>query len=514
MIPSSQTSHPQPAASIRSSEDYLAHIPKRIAQLISGRETEVESALREGDPSALEWIADSANVLEIEGQRIEPAEVSIASAPTIAEILGSSCTPPAATDHRPAIADLLHGRMVPQLFFAGAATRFSRLAEGPLYFFDIWGAAERVLASDSGKPPSFAGSMTREEFGHILNATRAAAAGPAPSSRMRIPLGARILLSYRLSIERLARAAGESPDRARKLIRLVVHVPESPEGQKILADLVARRFCGFDPENVIAIPQPCFGGWGVSAGKVVPLPQSREFPYGHGYSTMQLIHGGAGKRWVGGAWNRLATDVLAHLGERGRFFISTHRVNDLTQLFPGPIDLGRTAAGRRLVDSGHAVVIELVANPHRQKGGNWVERKATGHRFLVEGMNAKAGAWPAFMETHRGAPYNAFRSLYDGEGLRRILLRHSLADHLRVREAGPRGAAGSQNEGPAVGLYLESVTGDLTQIEEARPAAFRFSATEEIHDMKELKDLAEGIRAASRQDSDEEFRAMALESSI
>ncbi len=510
MIPSSPTSHPSPAPSIRCSEDYLAHIPKRIAHLISGRETQVESALREGDLSGLEKIADSGNVLEIEGRRIEPREVSIASAPTIADIAGSAPAP-AESSRRQGLADFLAGRVVPQLFFAGAATRFSRLAEGPLYFFDIWGAAEKVLASDSSKPPSFAGSMTREEFAHILDATRAAAAGPAPSLRMRLPLGARILLAYRVCLDKLARAAGKSPEQVRRLVRLVVHVPDSPEGNRILADLVARRFCGFAPENVLAIPQPCFGGWGVSTGKVVSIPQSREFPYGHGYSTMQLVHGGAAVRWIGGTWTRLVPDVLTHLAERGRFFVSTHRVNDLTQLFPGPTDLDRLAAGRQLMDRGHAVVIELVANPYGQKGGNWVERTATGHRFLLEGMNAKAGDWPAFMETHRGAPYNAFRNLYDGEELRRILARHTLADHLRVREAVPSGGAAGEHGNSVLGLYLESVTGDLTQIAAARPAAFRFSATEEIRDMKELKDLAEGIRAVSRQDSDETFRAAARE---
>jgi len=43
-----------------------------------------------------------------------------------------------------------------------------------------------------------------------------------------------------------------------------------------------------------------------------------------------------------------------------------------------------------------------------------------------------------------------------------------------------------------VGLYLESVTGDVTQIREARAAAFRLDEREEIHDLKELKDLPEG----------------------
>ena len=142
-------------------------------------------------------------------------------------------------------------------------------------------------------------------------------------------------------------------------------------------------------------------------------------------------------------------------------------------------------------------MIELVANPGGQKGGNWVELRGRDHRFLIEGMNAKAHGWPAFLESHRGAPYNAFRNLYRSGALLRILERRSLPDHLRPRKL-PAGR-------PGAGLYLESVTGDLTQLPEARAAAFRRSSEEEIHDLKELRNLPEAIRFLAALDRDEEF---------
>jgi hypothetical protein len=55
------------------------------------------------------------------------------------------------------------------------------------------------------------------------------------------------------------------------------------------------------------------------------------------------------------------------------------------------------------------------------------------------------------------------------------------------------------------------VTGDLTQIPEARAAAFRLSDREEIHDLKELKDLPEGIGFIAAQDLDDDFRLAAAD---
>jgi hypothetical protein len=147
------------------------------------------------------------------------------------------------------------------------------------------------------------------------------------------------------------------------------------------------------------------------------------------------------------------------------------------------------------------VVIELVANPAGQKGGNWVRLRKSDHCFLIEGMNAKADGWPDFLERHRGAPYNAFRNLYHGSGLQAILAKDSLPDHLRIRKL-PSGGG----KGPKVGLYLESVTGDITQLPAARAAAFRRDEREEIHDLKELKDLPDGMDFVRAQDQDEEFR--------
>ena len=156
------------------------------------------------------------------------------------------------------------------------------------------------------------------------------------------------------------------------------------------------------------------------------------------------------------------------------------------------------------------MAVELVANPAGQKGGHWVSLRTNGRSFLVEGLNTKAGRWPDFLERHRGAPYNAFRNIYDARRLREVLLGKSLPTHLRVREAQPEGPEGwSSGETRQLGLYLESVTGDITQIPETSAAAFRASEAEEIHDLKELKDLPRAMQFIALQDQNEEFRGEA-----
>ncbi len=508
MEPSSRMTVNSTSGTALSSKEYQERIPRRIAQLIAGQEEKVEAALGANDLNALEKIADAANLLSIQGRRISPEEVDIARAPTRMEILGEKLAPGERDPRLQVQDDILAGRILEQLFFAGAATRFRKAAQGLLYFFEIWQMVDRVLQAGEGVP-DFASGMAPEEFQTVRGAAEKAAAQVPPSRRMRIPLGPRILLSYRVALDRFARDVGESPERVRKRARFSVHIPDSPGGKQMISDLAFRNFYGFHPKNVLLIQQPLFGGWEVRGKSVVPLPGSEEFPYGHGYSTLQLVQPRAAACWQDGNLVELEKDTLNYLAREGSFMVRTHRVNDLTQITPAVLDLNRLAVARRLINRGHVAIIELVGNPHGQKGGNWLELRGKEHRFLLEGMNAKEGGWPEFMERHRGAPYNAFRNIYDGVGLRRVLLDHSLPEHFRIRKLAPPPEAGASAS--RIGLYLESVTGDLTQIPEARAAAFRFDEHEVIRDLKELKDLPEGIQAVVTADEDEEFRAAAKE---
>jgi len=485
----------------RDKEEYLASISGRIRQLIAGRCGEVREALRAGDPAALERIADAVNGICIGGRPVDVGQVEIVAAPTCAAILAGA--PSGGDRNRRTVRDeILAGRIAAQFFFAGAATRFGKAAQGLLYAFEAWEMVDRMLDASEGEVPEYARPMDLREFRRIRDAVVEASSRIPRERRLRIPLGPRILLAYRVALDRLARQSGDDPARIRKQASFLIHVPDSEGGLRILDDLLDHRFYGFEPGRILVVVQPLFGGWTITGDDtVVPIPESQEFPYGHGYSTLQLAHPGSASLWRAGRLVDVPEAPLEYLLARDVALIHTHRINDLTQLSPAILDLDRLAAGRLLIDQGHAVIIELVQNPQGQKGGNWVGLKGGDHRFLVEGLNAKVRGWSEFLERSRGAPYNAFRNIYDARALRSVLQEHNLAENLRIRRIDPPPAGG-----PSLGLYLESVTGDLTQIPEARAAAFRLSDREEIHDLKELKDLPEGIGFIAAQDLDDDFR--------
>ena len=486
----------------RTAREYLERIPKRLQALITGTEDDVRAALDAGDAARLEEMAGRANGLRIEGRPVDAAEVELSAAQTIKELETARIL---SSSHRVRVREeVLDGRLVGEFFFAGAATRFAAVAQGPLYFLDLWQVAERVLAAGPSAVPEFAQGMKLADYEKVHSVTSRIAESVPVARRVPLPLGPRILAGYRASLERLARESLRSPAEAVGRARLVIHVPESDDGHGMVADLRRRRFLGFRPQNVFFVPQPCFGGFRIEGDRVESIPKSREFPYGHGYSTMQLVQDNAAATVSdeGDGLTPIKGDLLSHLEKGGEFTLRTHRVNDLTQLTAAILDVDRLAAAKALLDDGHAVVIELVANPAGQKGGNWVSLRGGDHRFLIEGLNAKTGTWPSFLDRHKGAPYNAFRNLYRGSALRRILEERALPDHLRIRKLSGPGAI-------KVGLYLEAVTGDITQIAAARAVAFRRDLQEEIHDLKELKDLPDGLGYVAAQDGDEEFRRIA-----
>jgi len=492
-----------------SAREYEERIPRRIASLITGYEKDVEAALASNDTRTLMKLAGTANAITIGGRKIAPEEVEISPAPIREEILGED-----RSSIQSAREELISGRIVAQLFFAGAATRFRKVSRGLLYFLDIWKVASRVLEVNNGEVPDIAEGMSLKKFQQIRRDIAEAASALPEGQRLSVPLGARILISYRMALDGFARQMGKSPEEVRRRARFCIHIPNSPGGMKMVRDISSRKFFGFEHTNVLFIRQPLFAGFQVSGETVAPIPGSEKFPYGHGYSTVQLAQPGAAEWLEKDALVKLEADPLEHLAGEGSFMVRTHRVNDLTQLTPAILDPERLAVGRKLMDRGHVAVIELVKNPSRQKGGNWLELRARGHRFLLEKMNAEAGNWPQFMKQLDRSPYNAFRNMYNGEELRQLLLDNMLPDHLRIREGDNPDAAterDSKTETPRVGLYLESVTGDITHFPDSRAAAFRYDQQETIHDLKELKDLPEGVKAARINDFDGEFRALAEE---
>lgn len=166
--------------------------------------------------------------------------------------------------------------------------------------------------------------------------------------------------------------------------------------------------------------------------------------------------------------------------------IGSHRINDLTKLSKDSvISVDKLAFSIAQLSKGYNLVGELVDNPNKQKGGNVLKNTKTGQSFLIETSNVKGS--PELVSLldeagKTGAPYNAFRLVYQVGSLKSIL-KNSLPYNLRFKDGY---------------FYLEAVTGDVTQMPETRTKFM--SSGEEIHDFKEPKNIDDALKYLRQSD--------------
>ncbi|MFC1658693.1 UTP--glucose-1-phosphate uridylyltransferase, partial [Candidatus Omnitrophota bacterium] len=355
---------------------------------------------------------------------------------------------------------LIHGRYVPEFFFAGAATRLiedlrkigikiskKEEARYRMYGLDIW---------------DFSGVFRKD------------------SLDLGLGMGPRQVFTYRTMLRRLAEEQGLDP---RAVIRnqiLVLHINEDI-ADLVQDDFLTHNFYGFEPENIFFIIQETLPGYSLDNGRIVFAKDSDKLPFGHGYATMQLSipSVGFGLRRKGEIVYReyLSEDVITELEHRSSgYFIGTHRVNDLTKfLVDEVVDIKRLAFSIYLIEQGNNITVELVENPAKQKGGNFVWHKPTKKSFLIETSNTKASSSLDKLLTkasQAGAPYNAFRLTSRRDSLRQ-LLENELPYNLRFKNGY---------------FYLEAVTGDITQLADAKVKAFKKTG-EVIKDFKQMSNL-------------------------
>ncbi|MCM8827566.1 MAG: hypothetical protein NC904_08655, partial [Candidatus Omnitrophica bacterium] len=327
-----------------------------------------------------------------------------------------------------------------------------------------------------------------------------------------LTLGARLLFALRLQLEELARQEeGVLPNEVLSQAKLIIHVNDLTY-QDVIAEFRKYNFFGFNPENILFIIQHTFQGY-TQEFELHQRPQFRR-PFGHGYTLMQTVHKGHSLRV-------LKNDTLKELEQSalGYFFsqyqsaqennpklkdltliMHNTNVDDLIKLFT-PIDLDRLAFVLYLMSKGHNVVIETVRNEKGQKGGSWVEDLVTERKMLVEGVNLKYHELVYNMQVqeyqlvrkdqidpkiHRIIPekiedeenpeytkffresigLNRMANYYKVKALLEYLPLYGLPNWLDVREDK------ELEERPQV-LFMESITGDITQIPEMKPIAFQ-----------------------------------------
>ncbi|MCM8824316.1 MAG: hypothetical protein NC822_06570, partial [Candidatus Omnitrophica bacterium] len=389
---------------------------------------------------------------------------------------------------------ILSGKYVAEFIFAGAATRLladlEKVLEQKLdpkdyrmYALHLWQVVK--LLKDNL-------DLVRKNKPDLANLLESL---EIPQNIPSLGMGQRQIVAYKKFIEQLAKTEGQNPEEALSRQKIILHINEEV-ADTVIDDFIRNDFYGFNPKNVFFIIQDVFSGFKLTSPGIIYDPNSPKLPYGHGYATMQLVHPNSVFRINLKTKEReyIPSDLLSYLISQNIKLIGTHRVNDLTkflivrpqELQGAIIELEKLAFGLYLLEQGNDIIVELVENPSKQKGGNLLQSPKTKKKFLIETSNTKGSPQLTTLLNQlgdQGSPYNAFRLLYNPESLK-LLLTRGLPYNLRFKDGY---------------LYLESVTGDITQLEEARTEAFKREG-ELIHDFKELKNLPEAVKYLEESD--------------
>jgi phosphoglucomutase len=330
---------------------------------------------------------------------------------------------------------LLSGNYVPQFLFAGKATRLGR---GAMYTIDIWDIADEL--------------------------------GVAKGGNYRFGLGPRQLIAFRMKLEDVARRNGADIAQVLNNQKLVFNINDEVE-QNVIDDMINQNFYGFNPQNIYFINQPEFTGKALdSEGNLSDNLDSKPLVYGHGDNAAQFTATGEAFQIDSrGSKTYLSGDLLEYVGDRQ---IETHRINDMTKLDMNTVWNADTEALRMyLHDQGYDVVVDLVENPTKAKGGT------PSNMGLIETLAAKGSSYIndyLAQMAELGSPYNSFRLSYgQGESTLRPMLEKGLRYYLRFKDGF---------------YYLESVTGDLTQIPGVNVAYIKQEGAV-IRDFKENKNV-------------------------
>ncbi|HXV18851.1 MAG TPA: hypothetical protein VD883_02105, partial [Candidatus Omnitrophota bacterium] len=381
---------------------------------------------------------------------------------------------------------LLNGHYVPQFIFAGAATRLLEDLEKlfgkkldpksfRMYGLDLWSVLREAQKYDAS-----------------LRTIQIPAETPA------LGMGPRQILAYRLLLEKLAAKYQMDVQKVLLAQRPVFNINEEI-AEEVIEDFVGNKFYGMDPQKVIFIITPVFKGFNYADGKVTEDPQSPKLPYGHGYSTTQLAYAEAFTLTKDGEPRSLpvsALDILIENDPENDHVLGTHRINDATKFVTDEVvSLDRLALSLYLIrEKKHGITIDLVGNPTHQKGGNNVRLKGESRSFLIETSNAKGSAYLIDPDPKRAqglldqaarqeAPYNAFR-LTSTPRIYKDLIKRGIRYNVRWRSGN---------------FYLESVTGDLTQLETSNSVAIQKKG-DLIHDFKQISNYKDTVEFLKRQD--------------
>jgi hypothetical protein len=385
---------------------------------------------------------------------------------------------------------LLDGNLVLQFLFAGVATRAQDLMTRYPKYFLTPALARYGIQSILPEEKDPRRRQIMEQTLHFLDAH------PVQN----ISLGARQLWQYQAGLRSLARASDASFHAVLKKIHILVHVNEET-AEDILGSFRDHRFFGFYEENIIFIEQQNFPGHIFKNRELVAAPEVKR-PFGHGFTLSQVVTPNTGYNHVNGRKVLLKKSPLEHVRSRlgsAHVIVMNVNVDDLTKLSPQFLSPDRLHYAFHQIRKGRAdVVVEVVRNLKGQKGGSWVEDTETGQAFLVEGLALKSPEGEALFRTVAGQPLpqesmpflNKMANAYKADALIRHLKNKLLPHYLDLRQDL---------------LFMESITGDITQKEGLHTCAFAIvddqGNPEPIRTFKSAEDILETFQAMSEQDA-------------
>lgn len=410
---------------------------------------------------------------------------------------------------------IVRGELAIHFNYGGAATR---LGLGGMYFVEIKDIAKFLLGKESGlsqqqresswkKLVSYFEELKEKEIGaqekkgkkltkqqvqEIIRTEEAKFYSRLKEAYQELSLGESLgmgpiqLKNYNIALRRFARERSLDQEKIIASTPIIIHLNDEIFSN-VIEDLKQNNFYEFKKENIYILSDTVFRGYELNSNySLVFDSKSKLLPPGHGYALEQFNRQNQVYVFEQDNICRLKPNLLELLLNRENTvkYIRTQRINDLTLWTSEALSIERLAYFIQKVKEGAQIGIELVGNPESQKGGSFLRIKGTKRNFLAEKLALLSENLSPILERagQEKFPYNAFRNYYTVEGLINILNNNNLPRYLKYR--GGR-------------FYTEIVTGDITMLPEANTVAFMVNEDELIHDLKEFKNLPEGLNFLS-----------------
>ena len=405
---------------------------------------------------------------------------------------------------------ILDGRLVMQFLFAGAATRAADILEGSSkYSFNSRTFNRNAKDVLSKLRKDLEEAKTNEDKNNIekeINIIEKACRDFSKKPLLPVTLGARDICQYRLALESMSVKRGRDIEEVLKNILFIVHINKDSK-DFILDDFSKNSFFGFPRENVVFIVQDNFCGH-VFKNKKLSRVEDFTRPFGHGYALMQTVTPSSGfvvkDRFNCQIIEKSPLEYIRSLSQKSDMIMANVNVDDLTKLTSLVLDMDRISfAIDCFFEKENDVLIEGVWNIKGQKGGSWLKDKKTGKNILVEGLCLKTKRFDHLFSYESGYTkeidelplLNKMSNYYKIDSLLEWLPLRGLPNYIDIRKGF---------------LFLESITGDVTQVLEIKAEAFvkidsDTNSPEEIKTFKSVKDVYQVLSAMEEQEKDPAF---------